>query len=521
MKTRKPLADLLPEVVAHVAKWKPHLEFNFRLYKLLEGQIRKEIEDSLAKELISRSAFMRAIQRIPSINILKQTTDKLSKVYIEPPRRVAKNTTDIELLEKFEKESNVDIVMDAANKLYNSMFSFALEPYIENGEHKVRVLSPHQFLVYSDNLTDKSKPTVFIKFLGSRLEKTVSPRSSKDGTRQDTEERPELVDIMAMYTDDEFMIVDSNGGQRFDIMEEMGYTTTRNEFGRIPFVYGKKTQMELMPYPNQPGFDFSILIPKLLTDLNYAAQFCSHSMTWVKNVDLAGAEFNPDAIINLGDTDPDGASPEIGTITPTVNVQDQLSLIEFQFMAHLESLGIKAQTQGTLSNGRDASGLAKAIDEADISAEKKTQTSYFKTVEAELWSLIADMQNIWTKRAGVKERRTFSVNFKDEFRIEFSEVKLMKSFKQKIEEVQLLRDQKLISRRQSVKMLYPEWTDLEIDAWLKELDEESKELMEKQQEIITSMGGFGTAERKADGTFNEDNQAGGNQTVESKRPEEQ
>jgi hypothetical protein len=490
MKTNKPLEDLIPEILTHVNNWKPNLEFNFRLYKLLEGQIREEIEKSLSKELISRAAYNRAIQRIPSLNILKRTTDKLSKVYVEAPRRKAENTTDTELINVITKESKLNVVMDTANKLYNAMFSFALEPYIEDGSHKVRVLSPHQFLVFSDSKSDRTKPTVFIKLLGTRLEMTTTSavdKPTKDGRRQDTTRRPELVDIMALYSDTEFMIIDSTGAVRYDIMAEMDITSTVNPFGRIPFTYGKKSLMELIPYPNQPGFDFSILIPKLLTDLNYAAQFCSHSITWTKNVKLNNQELNPDAIVDLGDSDSDGSEPQIGTISPTVDVQNQLSLIEFQFTAHLDSLGIKANASGSLSNGRDASGIAKAIDEGDVSAEKKIQMEFFQAIEQDLWSLLADMQNVWTSRKDVVEKRVFSATFKDTFMVEFSEVKPMKSFKQKVEEVKDLRDLKLISREQAIKMLHPDWSDTEIEAWIEELDDEAEENMKHLMRIINKV----------------------------------
>lgn len=512
MRTSKPLRQLVPEIVQHVSIWKPNLEFNFRLYKLLEGQVRKEIEDSLQKELISKAAFNRAIQRIPSLNILKRTTDKLSKIYVEPARRKASKDTDMDILNVLNREINTDDVMDTANKLYNAMFSFALEPYIEDNEHRVRVLSPHQFLVYSDSKSNKTKHTVFIKFMGTRV-KQIYKQVTKDGTRQDTEERPELVDIMALYSDDEFLIIDSTGDVRADIMNEMGITSSKNPFGRIPFVYGKRTKMELIPYPNQPGFDFSILIPKLLTDLNYAAQFCSHSITWTKNVKMHNQELNPDAIIDLGDSE-EGHEPEIGTVTPSVDVEQQLSLIEFQFAAHLDSLGIKANTNGSLSNGRDVSGIAKAIDEGDVSAEKKNQMAYFKQVERELFSLIADMQRVWTKRKGVKEKRVFSTEFADKYDVEFSEVKVSKSFKQNVEEVQMLRDLKLITRRQSIKKLHPEWSEEEVDKWLEELDKEAEEAFENMMQMPGMQ-----PDRTADGTFNEGNQAGANQTPES-RPNE-
>lgn len=514
MKTSKPLVDLVPEILAHVQNWKQNLEFNFRLYKILEGQVRKEIEDSLAKELISTAAYNRAIQRIPPLNILKRTTDKLSQIYVEPPSRKADDETDVEIMKTIQKESGLNTVMDTANNFYNGLFSFALEPYIEENLHKVRVLAPHQFVAFSDSKTNPSSMTVFVKLLGTRLKKTVSGQQvSNDGSRQDTESRPSLVDIMGLYSDTEFLIIDSDGSIREDIMLEFGIITTKNPFGRIPFVYGKKTTAELIPYPNQPGLDFSILIPKLLTDLNYAAQFCSHSITWTKNVKLNNQELNPDAIVDLGDSDADGGGdPEIGTINPTVDVPNQIQLIEFQFLAYLDSLGIKAATTGAMANGRDASGIAKAIDDADVSSEKKAQTEYFSQVELELWSLVADMQRIFAGRPGLSEKRIFSESFKNTFRVDFCEVKLLKSFQQKVDEVKALRELKLATREQSIKMLHPDWSDKEINLWITALDKENEENMEALMLGMESMD----PEKKSDGQFNEGNQQGAKQTPESR-----
>jgi hypothetical protein len=514
MRTSKPLIDLVPDILKHVRDWKMNLEFNFRLYKILEGQVRKEIEDSLAKELISRAAYNRAIQRIPPLNILKRTTDKLSQVYVEPPARKADDATDMEVMLTIQKEAKLNGIMDTANNFYNGLFGFALEPYIEDGQHRVRVLAPHQFIAYSDSKTNPTTMTVFIKLIGSKTKEVAGSQATNDGLRQDTQSRPTVVDIMALYSDTEFMIIDSDGDVRQDIMNEMGITDNVNPFGRIPFVYGRKTKTELIPYPNQPGFDFSVLIPKLLTDLNYAAQFCSHSVTWTKNVKLNNQEINPDAIIDLGDSDADGnGDPEIGTITPTVDVQNQLNLIEFQFLAHLDSLGIKAATTGALSNGRDASGIAKAIDEADVSSEKKSQTEYFYCVEQDLWSLIADMQRVWTRRPNLLEKRVFSTTFKDTFRVDFCEVKLLKSFQQKVDEVKALRDLKLATRAQAIKMLHPDWSDKEVKAWIDALDKEN------QDNVDALMSGMNSLypDTGSNGQFKDNNQQGAKQTPESRQ----
>ena len=121
------------------------------------------------------------------------------------------------------------------------------------------------------------------------------------------------------------------------------------------------------------------------------------------------------------------------------------------------------------------------------------------------------MQKVWTKRTGLKERRVFSSTFSNDFTVEFCEVKPMKSFKQNVEEVELLRNIKLITRRQSIEKLYPEWTKEQIDQYLEQLDEEQDEMMKKMIDLMPTSS--------SNGQFKEGNQAGSNQTVDSKPPE--
>ena len=93
--TQKPLLDLIPDILVHIRKHEETLQYNLRLYRVLEGQIRAEIESSMRKEIISPPALRRALQRVPTINILKKTVDKLSKVYAEPVTRLTEKKTMI------------------------------------------------------------------------------------------------------------------------------------------------------------------------------------------------------------------------------------------------------------------------------------------------------------------------------------------------------------------------------------------------------------------------------------------
>lgn len=511
---------MLPDIVDHYERYVEYLETNRKLYEIFKGQIRDQIEASLRKEIISPSAFARICERIPPINVLRKGVDKLSKVYIENPIRLADNTQDKDIMMNISKLSDMDNQMMVANQFYNLHKMFAIEPFVEDGEQMIRVLGGHQFLPYSDDSSNPMNMTVYIKLMGNDTVR-VAQEFDERGRKVNEEDQIRRVTILALYTDDEFLIVDTGGAIRRDKMREMGVnidndaTSSPNPFGRIPAFYGNKSKSELIPFPNQEGLDMSILIPKLFADLNYSAQFMSHSIIWTKNTDISGQEINPDAVVNLGERTEENGDPEMGVITPTVDIPNVISMIGAQLDLYFSTIGIKTQAGAKVSVGNEASGVSKAIDEGDTTAERKVQVEFFRTAEAKSWDLIADMQQIWLK-AGIldKERRVFSPSFKETFRVMFAEMKPLKTFQQKITEIQLMRDQKLITRRQSIKQLNPDFTDKQIDNWIKELDDEAKESFEQ----MMSFGGPSMqAERTQEGTFQEGNQAAGEQSPEKRR----
>lgn len=503
----------MPKILAHYNEHIDYLEMNKRLYYIWQGQLQKEVEDSLRRELISKTAFNRAIQRIPSINIIKKSVDKLSKVYIENPLRLADNKTDREVMHNVSRLSDMNNVMRVANEFYNLHGMFAIEPFVENGEQRLRVLGGHQFLPFSDDPVNPLNPTVMIKLLGTELVSGTAPKFDEDGDKQSTEDDIRMVSILALYSDDEFLIIDTNGTVREDKMRAMGVTNGRNPFDKIPMTYGNRSKTELIPFPNKEGLEMSILIPKLFTDLNYAAQFMSHSIIWTKNADIANQEINPDAIVDLGERTEENGDPEIGTITPTVDIPNVIAMITSELDLYFSSIGIKTQAASTMANGQESSGVSKAIDEGDTTAERKRQLEFFSSVEMKMWRLLNTMQSTWAGAGMLTgENRKFSTSFDETFKVMYAEMKPLKTFKQKIEEIQLLRDQSLISKKQSIKVLYPDMSDVQVEEWIKELDEENKAEFENMMMTGSPMM---KAERTAGGTFQEGNQAAVDQKPEA------
>ena len=477
MATQKPLVDMIHELHVHIQKNMEFLQFNQRVFNVFEGQLKREIEYSLSQEILSPSALKRCLQRIPSINVMKKATDKLSKVYIEAPIRLADSPKDIELMDNIVKISELDTTMMHSNQLMNAMNSCAIEPYLDGREQKIRTIPNHLFLPYSDDPSNPLKMTVFIKLLGSEQVKDYTT-TAKDGTNiEETKRNIRVVNIYQAFSDEEVIIFDSSGSLRMDWMEDFGIESGINEFGVIPQTYVNSSVFQLIPFANQLGFDISVLIPKLLADLNYSVQFLSHSIIWAKNTDLEATELNPDALVNLGDSISDGprGEPEIGTIDPKVDIEAQLQLIEFELSAYFSSVGIKTATQGSMMPGREASGFAKAMDEGDTTAVRKEQTETFRHVETRMWKKINQIQRVWSANGLVDESRQFSSSFDESFSIKFAEMKILKTDKEKLEEVQVLRDLKLMTKKQALRKIMPDLTDAQINDWVKELDTEAEE----------------------------------------------
>lgn len=480
--TRKPLADLIPDILTHINNNREYLAFDHRLYRFYEGQVSEEIKLSLSQEMVSKSAFNRAIQRIPSINIVKKVNDKLSKVYNEPALRMCNNKNDADLLKAIAQKCGLENQLITANRMTNLNRRSALELYIDDNALKVKVLAAHQFLVYSDNIIDPNKPTVFIKLM-PKMDKRTTVTVDRNGNKlENPYEEIIVVETYALYSDTEFMVIDSSGDIREDIMNAMGVSSTENPFGVIPFVYINTSKLELLPYPNKTALDIGILIPKLLTDLNYSAQFLSHSVIWTKNADLAGAEINPDAIVHLGDTDAaTGAIPEIGTINPETDIDGVLKLIEFQLSSYLTTEGLKAGGIGNMDANQESSGVSKIIDESDATDARKNQMEIFRDVEKDLWFKIAKIQETGSRTGSVEEKRLFTSNFPLNMSVRFSEIRPLESEKQKYEKIKIGRDLKLLTRKQALQELYPDLNEEQLMSRLKDVEDE---LMKEKEEML-------------------------------------
>lgn len=373
--------------IGQVAQYERNLD-------IFEGNLNKYVSESLSRELSAQS-FKVASTRIPSINLMRRIVKKLSRVYTYSPTRTTLDPRDQEYVDLYSQSMGLQNQMSNGEDLLNLNKCFALEPYLEEGKFEVRVLAPHEFTVLSEDPNDPTEMTTFVKYMGS-YNKIVD----KD---------VRLVNTYHLVDKDFLTVVNSDG----DVLQQLP-----NPYGVIPFVYVNSSSFCLKPIPDLDFYDNTVLIPKLLCDLNYSTQFQSHSMIYSIDANINGAVSGaPDSMLNISSTEGSTKSASIGTISPTVDVDKVLALITFTVSQWLESKGIKPGAMGSLSSGNLASAVSKIVDEADTAQVVQENRLILIEAEEELWELIGIMHNtllgspLFDATSGMSEDLEVSISF--------------------------------------------------------------------------------------------------------------
>ena len=490
---------------------------------IYEGELLPYVAAALQNEL-SPTAYERALKRIAPINMLPKVVNKLSTLYNNTVIRSPKeedNKNYQEFIDYYVESFNLNEEGTASNRQLNLNKYTAWEIYIsEDGDNKpkMRTLPANQFLVYSDNIEDPTQETVFIKILG--------PWNKDTGMFDEITNKPvyKEVIIYKLYDNDQIIVVDSEGELRPEFMQ--GNENGINPYGFIPFVYIRNAKYSLLPYEDTSDVPMTILVPLLLTDLNYATQFMSHSIIYAIDADIANLSGNPDSVWHVksdeSELENSPKNAKIGTIKPEVDIDKVIKLVQTQLALWLDSKNLKAQGIGNMDGNNLASGISKMIDEADTTQAVLAQTPIYRSAESEFWDKLIKMHNMWVQQ-GFLVNSDFNRTV-DEFEVNtvFDEPQVLVDEQTRIETIRLKEDSKYISHRAAVQEANPEMSEEEIMNMMEEiLQEEALRrtiLMENEDERREQNGDNGTEERGNEGFRGSDP---GNGSSEETQEEEQ
>jgi hypothetical protein len=438
----------------------------------MEGDLESYVKAALKSQL-SEKSYEQAIHRIAPINVLKRVMDKLSKIYSRPPVRTVEfgSASDEKLLAFYQEHLEINSVMANANRFFNLHKDVFVEPYLdtETGLPKLRIVPADRFFPTSVDLVNPLRPTHLTKIMG-----TIKDSGGESRT------------LFYAYTKDEFLAFDSEKKVVTDVMMSSNNPEGINPFGEIPGVYINRSKFDLIPKVDTDTKTMTILIPVILTDLNYAHMFCSFPVLYGVGITSEGLTRSPNAFWELKADPSSEVTPQVGQVSPEFDPEKSLSLIKSQMAFWMQSRNIKPGAMGELSVENAASGIAKAIDEMDTSEDRQDQVPYFVDAEARLWSLIQKMHSVWMRDPNFQMRGVgWSVGAK--VKTTFPEQRAIVDTSKAIADQKAKIEMRIQTRRGALKELYPDWDDRKIDEKLKEVEEESQQNMERKQNMTALM----------------------------------
>jgi hypothetical protein len=268
-------------------------------------------------------------------------------------------------------DCDIDLTMSQADEFSHLFKCYALEPFLDEGKASVRVLPADRFLVLGEDKRNPMKVTTFIKFMGNISESET---------------------LYYAYTDQEFIPFTSKGAIYTPALEGNDGV---NPYGVIPFVYGNRSRLDIVPTQDTDITQMTLMIPVLLSDLAGAIMFNCFSVIYGIDLKIESLEKSPNAFWNFKtDAKSDNPTPTIGTIKSDVDIDKVMSFIKQSFAFWLETKGVRIGSLNNVDAG-NMSGIAKIIDEMDVYEIKKQQINFFKKEEKELWNLLAVMNNVW------------------------------------------------------------------------------------------------------------------------------
>jgi hypothetical protein len=482
----------IQELAEYWQKSDDFIQYNHKLLNIYEGQLKKYLEEAIRLEFEDEQQQKELIQRVPTLNVLRSLVDKLSKVYVQPVIR----RTDPAYQAVFDTLLNLidlDSVMCVVDEMLNLHKACFIEFFTDNGKVHVRAVPIDRAIPYSDNPVNPLRPTATLKLIGREtLKKTDGSYTDVDGILNESDR--ETVEILLVHTDD-FSTVIASGGELppsiirkyldSDIVQnDYGVWGVPNDFGRIPMVYINKSKFSLLPKPDNDLYDMTILLPKLLADLNYAVKYASSSMYLAIDLDIkSGTKKRPSSILSV-ETKKGSTTPgKFDVVKPAVDINPVLSLIQAQLIMWLESRGLKSGSAGKASEQR-ASSLAKIIDSADATAQRLATIKLLTPVEKEIISALvsyyrfAKIDSILDDPLDIPDSLTLTS-------IEYSDQRPILSNDDAQKKAEFLWSNQLGTAEQVIKTLNPGWSDTMVREWVAKLPSDPKGVLSELKKTVT------------------------------------
>lgn len=449
----------LKQVADHIndAYEQKRMEADYKRYLLYQGKLKTVIAEAIQSEFTKPETIAELMNRVIPINITQKIVTKLAQIYNQDPIRepMDGNPNDQEALSHFEKSLEINLKMKTANRFFKLFKHCALEPYLNyQGIPRLRVLASHQYSLMGQDPVEPERVTAFIKHIRKEQDKKKARH--------------------AVYTDDEFFIIDGEGNIDSIMMRELENEGV-NPYGKIPFTVVREIDdSRLIPISDDDLVTMQVVICLLLTDLAFASKYQAWSVLAIKGAESEGnLTWNPSSIIDL----PEGA--DIQVIKPEIDSDKMLAFIESLLAMLLTTKNLAVgEVSGKLEAAQAASGIAKMLDKAESTEDKKDQEAFFENAEKNLWDLFAHyMLPNWIQSGQINPEynQPFSDNF--ELAIDFIEQRAYLTDKDAVELELLKLENGLTSKMRALERVHPSLEPDQISELADEIDNDERQNM--------------------------------------------
>lgn len=455
------LESRVEEFLKLIESKKDYLKHNYVIMDIVDGNLFCYVDKALSTQL-SGQPYEIARQRIPPINVLKRIIDKKSKIYNQGVvRKVvgSDSKTDSDILKYYVKVMKFNRAMQTANRYFNQFKNCLIQPYLASpeseGDHfkpALRIIPSDRFIPFSDLKDERERPTGYILIIGPAI---VNQKETMVYMAVDKNEYCYFTENKEIVTAHYMPATNPQG---------------KNELKRLPYVYMNRDEKCILPTQDSDTINMTVLIPLLLTDINFAHMFQSFSIIYTLNVKDGNLKFAPNAIWSFQSEPGSDQKPEVGTITPSADINGGLNLVANQFALWLNTLGIKPGEVGEINGSNFSSGIAKMLDEMDTSEDRKDQIPFFSDAEADLWNLILHyMHPAWQNKIEMKGQFSKSASVETVYS---EQVPLIRRGAVVAEQATELKE-KLTTKKRALQRINPQLGDEQIDELIEEINEEN------------------------------------------------
>lgn len=449
--------------------------------------------------------------RITPINLLKKIVDKRAGIYKRPPIRLATPVENQPLVNFYENEMSLNVLMAKANRYMCLASNTVVYIRPKDGKLSGCVVPAYQYSIVPQ-ADDQTVVEAYI-FSAFNNASQVTPQDAPypaTGVQSYSEQRysksqgdlvasneRQLDDSSTQYifwTDQQHITTDSNGLPYK--VDGMGEEQFENPINLKPVVnVARDRDNEPWATQGEDMVDLAIALQMGWTDVMTIAKHQGFSiLTITSEQEPKKLSIGVNRAVWLKTNPGPGPQPSIGYVQGNSPLDAYKALLQELLALLLTTNNMEPGSIGGSAQSRNfTSGFHALIAMADSLEAVEADKPIMMKAEKEVWQVIAAWHNWMFDTGQLSDEARALGKFSEDFEIQvqFADVKPLESEDERINRVKTLIDLGLITKKDALKKLNPDLSEDQIDSKLEEIENESQSRFKKAQEM---MGGSDAAQ---------------------------